>query len=413
LTNYDTFAKLGPIMKKLVFFSTIVLLFAVSFPVLAETDWPKAKKNVVLSSDEVVNRDYFAAGESVTISGIVNGDVFVGAGSVFVDGKINGDLIAGAGTVTLTGEVTQDVRVGAGTVSIQGVVGQNVTVAGGNINITKDALIGGSVLAMGGNIETLGIVEKDVQVYGGKVLLGGNIGRDVRGEMGKLAIAPKTQILGDLIYGSSKEVAIPEEATVSGKIDYTPTEEKAKLFLKKPAVGSLLRQLPKKPFSRAKTTFKLTSFLFALVLGFIFIKISPKGVMGIAQVLETRPWISLGVGLLTPILFVIAMILLMITIIGIPFALLLMVLFGFLVCFSKIFTAFFLGRKLLLSFNMDERRGWALFAGLLLYYLLKLVPFVKFFSGLTFTLFGLGAFVLYQKSLRHSVKAGRERTSNK
>ena len=393
-------------MKKVVFFLTTVLLFAISFPVLAQTDWPKAKKNVVLSSDEVVNRDYFAAGESVTISGIVNGDVFIGAGSVFVDGKINGDLIAGAGTVTLTGEITQDVRVGAGTVSIQGVVGQNVTVAGGNINITKDAFIGGSVLAMGGNVETLGTVGKDFQAYSGKVLLGGNIGRDVRGEMGELAIAPQTIIAGDLTYKAANEVELQDESAVSGEISYTQSEKKiSQKGDWKPSFRSAVDFTQKKGFSKARTGFKIFGFILAFIFGFILMKVFPKGTMRVVKVLEDKSWLSLGIGILTPVLFLMAMILLMITLIGFPLALLLMPVFGFIVYFGKIFTALFVGRKVLLSLNMNERRGWALFAGLLVYYLLKLIPLVGFFSGLAFTFFGLGALVLYQKSLHRPAKS--------
>ena len=400
-------------MKKLIFFLSVVLLLTVSFPAWAQ-EWQKDKKNVVLKSGEVVDHDYFAAGESVTISGTVNGDVYVGAGSIFVDGKINGDLIAGAGTVTLTGEVSQDVRVGAGTVSIQGVVGQNVTVAGGNINIAKDSFIGGSVLAMGGNIETLGVIGKDFQAYSGKVLLGGNIGRDVRGEMGELAIAPKTIIAGDLTYKAVNEVELQEESTVAGKISYTPSEKKvSQKDGWKPNLRSVASITQKRGFSRVKTGFKFFGFIIVFVLGFILMKVFPKGTMRVVQVLENKPWFSLGVGILTPILFIMAMILLMITIIGIPLGLLLIPVFGFIVYFSKIFTALFVGRKVLLSFNMNERRGWALFAGLLAYYLLKLVPVIGFFSGLAFTLFGLGAFILYQKSLYRPAKAQQKKASKK
>ena len=401
-------------MKKVIFLLTAVILLTASIPASAKTDWLKDKKNVVLKSGEVIDHDYFAAGESVTISGTVNGDAYVGAGSIFVDGKINGDLIAGGGTITLTGEVSQDVRVGGGTVSIQGVVGQNVTVAGGNINIAKDSFINGSVLAMGGNVETLGVIGKDIQVYSGKVLLGGNIGRNVRGEMGELAIAPKTTIAGDLTYKASSEVDFQNESTVAGKIVYTPSEKKVS-----PKVGwkSNLRSVAtiaqKRGFSRVKTGFKFFGFIIVFVLGFILMKVFPKGTMKITQVLEKKPWTSLGVGILTPILFVMIMVLLMITIIGIPFVLLLMALFGFLVYFSKIFAALCIGRKILLSLNMGERRGWALFAGLLVYYLLKLVPVIRFFSGLALTLFGLGAFVLYQKSLYRPAKAQRKKRSKK
>ena len=411
LTDGVSNVKLLPVMKKIVFFLTVVLLLTVSFPIFAQPNWSEEKKKVVLEVGEVIDHDYFAVGESVTISGIVNGDVFAGAGSIFIDGQINGDLIAGAGTITLVGEVSQDVRVGGGTISIQGIVGQNVTVAGGNISITKDAFIGGSVLVMGGNVETLGMIGKDFQAYSGKVLLGGNIGRDVRGEMGELAIVPKTTIAGDLTYTSPNEADLQKESTVAGEIAYTKSEKKVSPQAGwQPNIKSVVSITQNKDFSRIKTGFKFFGFMIAFILGFILMKVFPKGTMKVVQVLEDKPWPSLGVGILTPTLFLMGMILLTITIVGIPLGLLLMPVFGFIVYFSKIFTALFVGRKVLLALNMNERRGWALFAGLLVYYLFKLVPLVGFFSGLAFTLFGLGAFILYQKSVYCSAKAQQKKT---
>ena len=401
-------------MRKIVFFLTIILFLTISFPAFAQPDWPEEKKKVVLEIDEVVDHDYFAVGESVTISGVVNGDVFVGAGSIFVDGQINGDLIAGAGTITLVGEVSQDVRVGGGTVSIQGVVGQNVTVAGGNISITKDAFIGGNVLAMGGNVETLGVISKDFQAYGGKVLLGGNIGRDVLGEMGELVIVPKITIAGDLTYKSPHEVYFQNESTVAGEIAYTQSEKKVSSEIDwKPNLKSVVSMSQNKGFSRVKKNFKVFGFMIVFILGLVFMKVFPQGTMKVVKTLENQSWLSLGVGIVVPFLFIIGVVLLMISIIGIPLGLLLMPIFGFIVYFSKIFTALFVGRKVLLSLNMNERRGWALFAGLLVFCLLKLVPVVGFFSGLAFTFFGLGALVLYQKSIYRPAKAKRKRVPKK
>ena len=57
------------------------------------SDW----KISSVPAGEVINRDYFAYGESVEISGTVNGDVYAVGGQVLVDGTINGDLLAAAG----------------------------------------------------------------------------------------------------------------------------------------------------------------------------------------------------------------------------------------------------------------------------------------------------------------------------
>ena len=50
------------------------------------------KKVVVVEKDEMIDDDYFAYGETVTISGTINGDAYLAGGSVLVDGVVNGDL---------------------------------------------------------------------------------------------------------------------------------------------------------------------------------------------------------------------------------------------------------------------------------------------------------------------------------
>src|SRR3990167_5151877 len=62
-------------------------------------------ETVLVPKGEVVEGDYFAAGERVTIAGTVNGDAYVAGGNVVVEGEINGDLIRAGGTVNGRGKV--------------------------------------------------------------------------------------------------------------------------------------------------------------------------------------------------------------------------------------------------------------------------------------------------------------------
>src|SRR3990170_1191544 len=132
-----------------VILASFLFVLALTFPVLAQD---KSKENfrqgelVTLPAGETVNRDFFAFGERVEISGTVNGDVYAGGGIVIVDGKVNGDLLAGGGTLTISGSVSQDARVGGGQITITGKVGRNLTIGGGNVELTDPAAkVGGEV----------------------------------------------------------------------------------------------------------------------------------------------------------------------------------------------------------------------------------------------------------------------------
>ncbi len=197
-----------------------------------------------------------------------------------------------------------------------------------------------------------------------------------------------------------------EGATVSGQISYEPSEEKASR-LEKFAPFKTMRPVAR-GVSKIRLFSKLFSFIFSFVLGFIFISLFPKRAKGIVKVLKSRLWTSLGVGILTPIVFVLAVILLTITIIGIPLALLLVPIFVFLVYFSKIFAALCTGKKVLTTFGSTKSQVWELFVGLLVYYLLRLIPVISFLTPFAFTAFGLGAFVLDQKFLRQAMTKSRQ-----
>ena len=123
--------------------SLFLLLLLPNSSVLAQEN--KLEQRVVkVSSDEVVEKDFFlAGGEIVEISGEVLGDVIAAGGQVTIDGVVDGDILVVGGIVALSGEVTQDVRVAGGQVRISGIVGRNLTVDGGEITITDSAEIGG------------------------------------------------------------------------------------------------------------------------------------------------------------------------------------------------------------------------------------------------------------------------------
>jgi hypothetical protein len=369
-------------------------LFLLPGVVHAQLEFPQETKNIEVKEGEVIDHDFFAAGESVTISGIVNGDVYAGAGNILVDGKINGDLMSGAGIITLLGEVTDDVRVGGGNILINGIIGKNLTVVGGSVTISRDAKIGGSILAFVGSLDARGPIGRGANVFAGKALFADQVGGDLKGGMEALVLTDEAQILGDLEYASPAKAEIATGALVSGKTTYKPSEKRQ---VSMPVV--------KKVFATNRRLYGVNlllsffGFVIAFVLGFVFAKLFPKRVEGINKVLAARFWGSLGVGFLILVLFLPVVILLTITIVGIPLLLLLLPLFGFLVYFAKIFTALYLGNRFL-----GGSYTKTLFAGLLVYYILKMIPVVSPITTFVFTTTGLGAFALDQKALRQTPK---------
>ncbi len=380
-------------MKRVFLVSSLILLLFFLPTVTLAQDLEKPK-NFEVKKGEVIDRDYMAAGESVTISGVVNGDVYVAGANVMIDGTINGDLLTGGGVITLLGEVTDDVRMAGGNILINGTVGKNVTLAGGTATITSEAEIRGSLLAFAGNLELRAPVGKDANLYAGRAVVGSQIGGDLRGEFDELMLTSEAGILGDLEYKSPEEAEITEGAIILGETNYESLrrERAPQLkmnFLAEPAVPR-----------GASLWLSFSSFILSFLLGLGFLYVFPKRGEAIVKILISRPWQSLGAGFLTLILIPVGMVLLMITIIGIPLALMLVPLFIFLLYFSKIFVAICTGQWIFNRWEIKKNLNWALLMGLIIYYLLRQLPIISPIAVFAFTTLGLGAFLLDQKALR-------------
>jgi hypothetical protein len=355
-------------------------------------------KDYVVKKGEIIDHDYFAAGESITISGIVNGDVYAAGASVTVDGVINGDLLAGAGIITILGTVTDDVRIGAGNVLINGAIGKNLTVGGGNVAITNEAKIGGSILAFAGSLDLRGPIGKDANLYVGKAIIASPIGGDLKGAMENLTLTADAQILGDLEYESEQPAEIDEEAIIIGETTHK-LPEKIVPKAKKEMVPSLIFGL---------SIFKFYTNLFSLIISFLFgigfLYLFPKRAEAMNKILRKRYWRSMGIGFLAILLFPLLLILLAISIIGIPFIFFIVPFFVFLLYFSRIFTSLCLGKYLLDKRGSKRSLRWALLLGLIVYYLIKLLPLIGPIVVFAFIIAGLGAFLIDQKALRKASK---------
>jgi len=381
-------------LKKGLFLILAVTLILFSLPAIAIAKEPSTPRNFELKKGEIVEHDLLVAGETVNISGTVNGDVYAAGANITVDGKINGDLLVGGGMINILGEVSDDVRVGGGNILINGTIGKNLTVGGGTVMITNEAKIGGSLLAGVGNLELRGPVGKEANIYAGRALINSQIGRDLSGSMEELVLSSEARVGGDLDYLSPNEAEIADGAVISGETTYKPSKKVKPVGLKPKFLA--------KPdlFRGAGLWLSFSSFLLSFLLGWGFLRILPKRNEEMAKVLTAHPWQSLGVGFLTMILFPLGIVFLAITIIGLPFVLMLIPLFLFLLYFSKIFVAIGTGRWILNRFEIKKSWSWALLVGLAAYYLLRQIPFISPAVALAFTVLGLGVFILDQKRLR-------------
>lgn len=381
-------------MKKLIVLF-LLITFGLQFFVITSV-FAKGKKNekiIVLGKDYVVDEDYFAFGDKVTISGTVNGDVYAGGASVIVDGTVNGDLLAGGGSVIVSGNVLNDARIGAGQVLISGNINGNVSVGGGNVTFSNGSQIGGSVVAGAGVLNLFGPIGRGATIGAGDATISNSVGGNVKAGVGELTLGNKAQINGNLQYWSDNEATLQQGAVIRGESVHNlpKTEVKVKDF--------------QKPLQGLKTVFKLVSLISTFILGLIFLKFLPKFTEDLASTISKKTLISLGLGLVAIILIPIVSILLLITVVGIPVAVLLLLSLIAAVIIFKVFVAMALGKFILKLVNIKLANWLILLIGLVVYTLVTSIPVIGGIITILALLVGLGAIIIAKKEYYKVLRA--------
>lgn len=116
------------------------------------------------------------------------------------------------------------------------------------------------------------------------------------------------------------------------------------------------------------------------------------------------PLKGLGFGFLALILTPIILVLLMMTVIGIPLSFILLSLYIISIYISKIIVSTLIGFFFQKKFNLSNvQTFWLFLLGLITLSILGIIPIVGWIFGLVLASFGLGSIVLYMKNYRKKI----------
>lgn len=282
----------------------------------------------IVQEGAVENGDQYVATEGAVIEGLVDGDLTIATSELFVSGTIDGDLeFISSGPVTITGTVTGSVR-GAtlGAVVIAGDVEGDVVIAAGSLDV--QGAVSDDVLVLAGNVQHRGFIGRDLRGQTFETSVDGEIGRDVELSVQLLEISASAQIGGDVIYRSDTIGQISGAADIVGQQAHLPARYS---FFVRVAIGLAT----------------VLSFLAFLVSGiglfWIFRTTAPRASAFVLLHPVRAVLAGLGFLLLLPV----ALAVLLSTLVGIPIALLGLVMLGLVFIFGPVPTFAAVGEKLL------------------------------------------------------------------
>lgn len=373
-------------MKKVIITLFIFVVLLLPASVLAKDTLDKDTLKS-LPAGETHEGDYFAAGDMVEIYGKVSGDLYAAGGQVIIDGEIEGDVLAAGGMVTISGKVGQDARVAGGNITITGEIGKNLTIVGGNIQIANSANVTGNLVGGVGNLHIDAPIGGNVSIGVGNLTLSNTVGGNIEAGVGSMRITSNASIGGDLTYWTDEdeetEISIDEAASISGAVN--------KKSMPINLDTDKLQKAPKGFFKGFNLFTKAISFMATLVIGFLLIRFFPKCSANAANTLSTKLWKSLGIGFLALIVTPILIVLLAITIFGIPLAIMLAFLFFVYLYIARIYAMLAIGNKTVELARKKTKIGWAFLLGAIIYYLLSLIPFIGGLIKLAIIIVAFGA----------------------
>jgi hypothetical protein len=370
----------------------------------------------------------FKSGDVIVVSLPFGDDLYVAGGKVVVAEPVAGDLLAAGGNMILNGSVGGDLQIAGGSLILNSAVEDDVRAVGGEIVFTSTA--GGDLIAYGGDvtIPTGAVVNGDVVVGAGNLHLGGTVRGNLRVHAGSLDLSGT--VLGDAnLYGTDKvhlKGRIEGETVLVGReIELAPGASfgKGVTYWRKDGemdfglapVGGQLRfdpelmikekaELPfpserqvKRGLAAAMGGLFIGTFLSGIVVIVLAILLM-KGVFREAGDVLYRSYLkSTGVGFLVLLLLPLVGFLALITVVGIPLGMLILVIFAFSLLFGRVITAVAFAAWIERRRSAEWGTGRLLLVSIGLFAAIKLVslaPFIGWLVVLFVVCAGYGSLVL-------------------
>lgn len=365
----------------------ILFISVIIFPSISITSASEFKSGdkLVITKDEVVNDDLYFAGNSITVDGVINGDLIAAGSEIKVTGTINGGIIAAGGSIVVTGKVTNDIKAAGGEVRIGGDVGDNVLVFTGNLVLEKDARIA-----------------RDLTLGAGTATIDGTVNGNINGGASNMEMNGATK--GNVTVNIDNNIKISPGATIGGNLEYTAPQPGEISGIVSGTTTYKETPVRREDFM-SRLPGEIIGYFWLLLIGIISLILASELTQKNSDNISVKPLKNLLWGLLFLIITPIVAVLLLITIIGIPLGLILLVIYIILVYISRIYVGLWVGQYVLRKLKQETRsRVLAMALGLIIVVIIINLPIIGGLIHFVIILLGLGAIILTEYDVYKKLK---------
>ena len=312
-------------------------------------------------SDEDINNSAIIFGNSVDLASKLDGVGLIFGNDISLN--LTSDYIATFGNnITFNGKT------------------RDAIIFGNKVTLNEGATIGRDIYIFASSVSISGSINRNITIYASDVSIkDAQISGNVKIRANDIDIERNAAIIGELSYNDDANVNISDVASIGSKQTYKVEKEEKNEFLEKLKSSFI-------SFINVLLVFAILLFLVPT----IFKKLDNN---------KTDIIKSLGIGFAFLISALIAVIILIFTVFGLSLALLLIVAYIVLIYLSTIATGYMLGNFVWEKITKVDKKPYLIgIIGILIIYILKLIPYVSILITILSVVIGIGSILsLYKR----------------
>lgn len=375
-------------------FSFIVFVLAI-FSILPNSAFAldlKTGSQISVSPEEEIAGNLYVAGGQSKVDGKINGDLSLVSSFSNISGVVEDDLTLAGRQIDFTGEVKGDLRIVGGEVFIKGKVHGDTVIVSGDIHIENTAELLGDILIVGGKVYISAPLNNHAKIVSGHVTMNGLMNSSLEITTQQLVFGENSVMNGNLRYFSPSKLQQSLSAVVNGEVQYNQISSFRDSNIFKKVVLSFINFWILLRF--------VTTLLLAFLLVFVFKVFSQRvndyGIEHFGKSLITGILSILLVPLVTLVLFI--------SLIGFPLAIIVAISFIFILTISSAIAGIILGtliHRMVKKTEHTEINFQNTTVGVILLTVLQFVPFLGDITRMVFYVVAVGSIANYlYKSIR-------------
>ena len=338
--------------KKILYIFTLLIIFILTSNVFAE--------NTTTSSN------LFSFNNNISIDKDVDGDVYAFGQTISIDNLVLGDIISAAKDISIESEeVKGNIRIVGQKLDINVKNTKNITAAAENISISKDTN-SNAIYAAARSINFKGYTN-DLYASGETIFIDGIIKGDLNVDCETLVLMENAEVMGNIKVKSPNQPVINSKITLND-IDYEKVTKGNEVWLNKSDIS-----------------WEIMSICTAILMGFIIYIIFKKSFIEVDRNLKGIIKYLLIV-LSTLILIPMISIIMIITIIGMPIGIIILILYSIIMYLCPVIVGIMLGKILFTK----SRFYIQILGGIIIIRLIMLIPYISFVAWLLSLSFVMG-----------------------